>query len=456
MTPTLWRSGDGVDPALLEYTTAEDRPWDRRLLAWDVVGSLGHVEGLRASGLLDDAERDALVGGLRAIHAEVVAGTLVPGPGHEDVHTAVETWLSERLPEAGLRLHTGRSRNDQVACDVRLWLKDALLGLHAAAAEAAEALLEWGEPRAGALWPGYTHLRAAMPSSAGFWAAALGEGLVDTLEALPAVWASVDRSPLGSAAGYGTPLPLDREAAARALGFASVEHAPGAVQNGRGKVEAAVLFWCAQAGHEVARLAADVILFGAEPFGFLRLPADLSTGSSLMPQKRNPDVFELTRARVAAVEGDLATVLRLRAGLTSGYHRDFQMLKEPTMRGVERTAAALSMAARAVPRLEVDEARAAAALDGGVLATDEALRRAAAGTPFRTAYREVADEVARGEPVPPLDAAGILARRIGPGGLGDLDLGAPRRRLADARAWAGVQRHAFDAAVDRLLGRAEP
>lgn len=450
---TLWRSDDGIDPAMLEYTTAGDRPWDLRLLPWDVVGSLGHVEGLLASGLVDAGERDALREGLRAIHAGVEAGDLVPGPGHEDVHTAVEAWLTERLPDHGPKLHTARSRNDQVACDLRLWLKDALLDLHARAALLAGALLDWAGPRARLVWPGYTHLRSAMPSSAGFWAASLAEGIVDTIESMPAVWAAVDRSPLGSAAGYGTPLPLDREAAARALGFGTVEHAPGAVQNGRGKVEAAVLFWCAQVGHEVARLSADVILFGSEGFGFLALPPELSTGSSLMPQKRNPDLFELTRARVGAVEGDLAACLRLRANLTSGYHRDVQMIKEPTMRGVERTAAALSMAARAVPRLEVHEGRAAAALDPGMMAADEALRRAAAGEPFRAAYRAVAADVVRGAGLPEPDAGAILSRRTGPGELGNLDLEAPRRRLAEARAWAADREAAFAAAVDRLLGR---
>jgi argininosuccinate lyase len=233
----LWSAnGSGIDGRLLDYTAAEDRPWDARLLRWDVVGSLGHVEGLKASGLLTSSDYTRLRRGLRRALAAVDAGRLTVGPSHEDVHTAIEDWLTRRIPGSGERLHTGRSRNDQVATDLRLYLKDRLLGLHAAALTLVEALLQFAGRHRAALWPGYTHQRRAMPSTVGHWAAAYAEGVLDTVEAIDSLWASVDRSPLGSAAGYGVPLPLRREAAARAPGFRGLDRNVATVQAGRGKL----------------------------------------------------------------------------------------------------------------------------------------------------------------------------------------------------------------------------
>jgi argininosuccinate lyase len=249
------------------------------------------------------------------------------------------------------------------------------------------------------------------------------------------------------------PLALDREAAARALGFASLEHSVAAVQNGRGKLEAAVLFWCAQLGHDLSRLATDVVLLSGDEFGLLVLPARFATGSSIMPQKRNPDVFELTRARVAALEGDLAATLAIRGKLTSGYHRDFQLLKEPLLRGLARTEEMLEVMALVLPELGVNRSRARALLEGGVLATDQALRRVAEGVPFRSAYREVSAAVARGEKMPSLTPAEILALRTSTGALGNLDLAEPRRRLREERARNRRARTRFDRALRRLAGR---
>jgi argininosuccinate lyase len=289
-----------------------------------------------------------------------------------------------------------------------------------------------------------------MPSSAGAWAAAFADGLLATLEALPAVWARVDRSPLGSGAGYGVPLPLNREAAARALGFDRVEHVPATVQNGRGKLEAVVLSWCSELAHEIGRLASDVIAFSGDDTGFLALPAELTTGSSLMPHKRNPDVFELTRARAALVDAELMTVLQLKSKLHGGYNRDVQLLKPPLFGGIDTTGQMLRMIAYAVPRLTVDAARGLAALDAGTLSTDEALRRAEAGTPFRTAYRDVAAAIARGETFARPAPSEILRRRMSTGGLGNLGLPSLSKRLTHERRWARAARARFDAAMSRL------
>jgi argininosuccinate lyase len=263
----------------------------------------------------------------------------------------------------------------------------------------------------------------------------------------------VDRSPLGSAAGYGVPLPLRREAAARALGFAGLDHNVATVQGGRGKLEAAALFWCTQLGHELARLSQDVILFSAEEYGYLMLPAELATGSSIMPHKRNPDLFELTRARTAALEGDLVSLLQIKGKLAGGYQRDFQLLKEPLMRGLERTAAMLAIVTHAVPLLEVDRARCGAAVAGGALATDEVMRRVEQGLPFRTAYRQVAAALEAGERFPAPSPAKLIARRSSTGGVGNLGLNLGRARVRHGRTWHSRERRRFDRALRKLTGR---
>jgi argininosuccinate lyase len=437
---------------VLRYTSEDDAQWDARLVRWDVLGSLGHVEGLAASGLLSRTAEARLRRALRAALRAADRGRLRIEAGHEDAHTAVELWITGRLGKDGERLHTGRSRNDQIACDLRLYLKDRLLALHADASTLVEVLLAFATKHRMALWPGYTHGRRAMPSSAGAWAAAFADGLLVTLEGMPAVWARVDRSPLGSGAGYGVPLPLDREAAARALGFTSVEHMPATVQNGRGKLEAAILAWCSEIAHEVSRLASDAIALSGEDTGFLVIPPEVSTGSSLMPHKRNPDVFELTRGRAALVDAHLIAVLQLKSKLHGGYNRDVQLLKPPLFGGLDTTSAILRMAAEVVPSLEVDRTRSLAGLDAGTLSTDEVLRRAESGVPFRTAYRDVAAAMARGEAFARPAPSEILRRRVSTGGLGNLGLPSLRARLASVRRSARVSRARFDAAMSRLAG----
>ncbi len=452
---TLW-SSTAPEQRLFEYTTGDDRTWDARLLSWDVLGSLGHIEGLRAARLITAADYAGMRRGLREVFNATSRGRLKLDPRHEDVHTAVEYWLTTRAPGTGERLHTGRSRNDQVACDLRLFLKDELLMVAATPLGLAGVLVDFAQRHRSVLWPGYTHGRKAMPSSVGLWAGALAEGLLDTVESLPALWARVDRSPLGSAAGYGVPLPLQRNVVARALGFAGLDINVASVQGGRGKLEAAVLFWCTQLGHDVARLSQDVIVFSGEEYGYLTLPAELATGSSIMPHKRNPDLFELTRGRASAVEGDLLAVLQIKAKLSGGYHRDFQLLKEPLMRGLDRTGAMLEAVTHALPKLGVDPKRCEAALAGGALATDEVMRRVETGRPFRTAYREVAAALKEGESFAAPAPARIISRRTSTGGLGNLGLPDLKKRIRQSRAWNARERKRFDRAMTKLAGRPAP
>ena len=447
---TLW--GGAADAAVMAYTVGDDRDWDARLLRWDILGSLGHAEGLRRSGIISATAHQRMQRLLRAALRAADRGRLGIGD-HEDVHSAVEFWLARRDRRAGGMVHTGRSRNDQVAVDLRLYLKDRVLSLQARATELAAVLLDFSAAHQRVIWPGYTHQRRAMPSSAGLWAAAYAEGLLDTIESLDGLWPRIDRSPLGSAAGYGVPLPLNREATARALGFRGIDQSVTAVQNGRGKLEAAVLYWCSELGHEMAKLSTDVILFSAEEFGWLRLPADLATGSSIMPQKRNPDLFELTRGRAALVEGALGTVQALKAHLPGGYHRDFQLIKGPLMQGIGHTGEMLAMLALAIPRLEVDAARGLAAVQGDILATDEAVHRTRGGLPFREAYLQVAAELKQGAPMPRRAASELLLARRSSGGLGNVGIASLRQRATAARRWWRTERRRFDDAMLRLSGR---
>lgn len=448
---TLW-SSDAPDQLMMRYTVGDDRVLDARLLRWDLLGSLGHVEGLRRSGVVSAAAHGRLQAGLRAALRAEAQGQLRIEARHEDGHSAIEDWLSQRPGRIGAQVHTGRSRNDQVACAVRLYLKDRLLELHRTSLALGAALVDFAGRHRRALWPGYTHQRRAMPSSAGVWASALAEGVLSTAESMAGLWPRVDRSPLGSAAGYGVPLPLNREAAMRALGFRELDHSVASTQLSRGKLEAAVLFWCVDLSHDLSRLASDVVLYTAPEFGFLILPADLATGSSIMPQKRNPDLFELTRGRAAALEADLGAVMQIKAKLTGGYHRDFQLLKEPLLRGLDRTSDMLEMMVHAVPRLGVDAERGKELLEGDALVTDEVMRRVEDGTPFREAYRAVAAEFKAGATFPAPRPTELIRRRKSTGGVGNLALGDLRARIGAEAAWNRRERSRFARAIHRLSG----
>lgn len=448
---TLW-SATTPDEAMFAYTAGSDQVWDARLLPWDILGSLGHVEGLAVAGLLTKTSYQKLQRALRSALRAADRGALALSPRDEDVHTAVENWLTRRHGKVGEMVHTGRSRNDQVSCDLRLFLKARLLTIHGRGRGVVRELLAFAERERRSLWPGYTHTRRAMPSSGGLWAGGIAEGLLETLATLPSVWSQVDRSPLGSAAGYGVPLPLDREATAKALGFGGLDQVVTSTQNSRGRIEAAVVFWCTQLGLDLSRFASDVIVFSGEA-GYLELPPDFVTGSSIMPHKKNPDLFELTRARAAQLEGDLAAILALRGKLTTGYHRDYQLLKEPLMRALDRTEEMLEMLIRVIPGLTVNRTPAAAALQGDVLATDEVMHRVEAGESFRSAYRSVALALKQGASFPPPSASALIGRRRSTGGLGRPGLRQLAQRNRALERWESGERNRFHRAMSRLAGR---
>lgn len=400
----LWDRGETLDALVLAYTAGEDALLDNRLVPYDVRASLAHAAMLRACGHLTAEDLAAIEGALRALAESHARGEWRVTQEDEDVHTALENRLAAAVGEAaGRRIHLGRSRNDQVLVALRLWLKDELAGL-AGDAEGLASELEALAPRCGDLpMPGYTHLQRAMPSTLGLWAGGFASEIRDDAAGLRAAKRRADKNPLGSAAGYGVPvLTLDRAFTTKALGFACAHDPVTAVQLSRGKAEAAALFEASLLAQDMGRLAADLCLFATAEFGFVRLPNEFTTGSSMLPQKRNPDLLELARGRAAEAASALAELLAVTAKLPSGYHRDLQLLKKPLFRGMDSVRATARLLGHVVPRLHFDGVRMAAALDPDIRAAEEAYRLVRdQGLPFREAYRRVRTTRGNKGPVPP-------------------------------------------------------
>ena len=386
----LWDKGAPLDERVLHYTAGEDYALDERLVAYDVRASIAHAEMLAAQGLLTPQDLAAIRSGLTALAEEHARGEWHIELADEDGQTALERRLTERIGEAGGRVHLGRSRNDQVLTALRLYLRDVVESLHAGAGEIAAALERLGERECATVLPGYTHMQQAMPSSVALWTGGFAAEIRDDAEALRHVHRRLAKSPLGSAAGYGTPgLPLDREATRAKLGFAQVHEPVTAVQLSRGKAEAELLFHLCVLMQDLGRLAADVLLFYTQEFAFVQLPEAFTTGSSIMPQKRNPDVFELVRGRSATAQACLTEALALCAKLPSGYQRDLQLLKFPLFRAIDVTGETLGILPAALEAMRFRPER--IRLDPAIHAAEQANRLVVSeGIPFREAYRRVA------------------------------------------------------------------
>ena len=424
----IWHKGTAAADWVTRFTVGEDWRWDTILLPYDVRGTRGHARGLRIAGVLTEAEEREVNAALDEIHSLWASGEVVVTPQDEDMHTVIERELTRRLGATGKKIHAGRSRNDQVLVALRLWLRDALANVAGGVREAAAALVDHAEAGDRTLMPGYTHLQRAMPSTVGLWAAGYAELLADDLAGLGEAAARADASPWGSAAGYGVPgLDLPRQEVADFLGFRSVQANATAVQLSRGKVEAAVVHALVQFGLTANRLASDLVLFATSEFGFVRLPPAYTTGSSIMPQKRNPDVLELARATAHRLTAELHLLLTLPANLPSGYHRDLQLTKEATMRAVLAAGDLASALAAVLPGVEWQERAMRDALSPDLFATAEALDRVASGEPFRDAYRDVGTHL-DALSVPPAPEA--LAAYRTSGTPGRVDTAALRQRLA--------------------------
>ena len=391
----LWDKGAPLDDRVLNYTAAEDYALDERLVRYDVQASIAHAEMLHAQQLLAAADLEAIRSGLTALADEHARGLWQIELADEDGQTALERRLIERIGPAGGRVHLGRSRNDQVLTAIRLYLRDVVEELGAGALQVAEALERLAAREPSTALPGYTHMQQAMPSSVPLWAGGFAAEIRDDAENLRLVQRRISKNPLGSAAGYGTPgLPIDRTATRTKLGFTLTHEPVTAVQLSRGKAEAHLLFEITLLLQDFGRFAADVLLFCTQEFGFLELPEAFTTGSSIMPQKRNPDVFEIIRGRSASALACLTEALGVYAKLPSGYQRDLQLLKFPLFRGIDLGARTLAILPPAIDGMKFRPER--IKLDPAIRAAEEANRLAVAeGIPFREAYQRVAAQLKR-------------------------------------------------------------
>jgi argininosuccinate lyase len=386
----LWDKGTSLDTRVLEYTAGDDHSLDNRLVAYDIRASIAHAEMLEQQKLLSPADLRAIRDALMAIGEEHAQGKWSISLDQEDCQTAIENLLTARIGAAGGRLHAGRSRNDQVLAALRLYMRDAAEALSAGALTVAAALQALAARHGAQELPGYTHMQQAMPSSVALWALGFVAEFNDDAEGLQLTQRRIGKNPLGSAAGFGTPnLDIDRDATRRRLGFSVTQEPVTAVQLSRGKAEAQLLFEITLLTQDLGRLAADLILFYSQEFGYVSLPEAFTTGSSIMPQKRNPDVFELMRGRSAVAQAALNEVLNITQKLTSGYHRDLQLIKPPLFRGIDSCLQTLAILPSALDgvRFRPENIR----LDPSIHAAAEANALVAKeGIPFREAYRQVA------------------------------------------------------------------
>ncbi|MDR0993969.1 MAG: argininosuccinate lyase [Verrucomicrobiota bacterium] len=442
-----------VDSSVLAYTAGRDCVLDAALVEADCFGTAAHVTMLSRlpvrPALIKPADAKRVRAELRRILLDAQEGRFSITLADQDVHLAVERRLTEKLGDLGKRVHVGRSRNDQVAVDLRLFAKTRLLDAAEAAVGLIGSLLGFARRYEQLPMVGRTHMQPAMPSSVGLWASAWAEGLLDDLTLLMAVYELNDQCPLGSAASYGVPLPIDRQMTSDLLGFSKPVHNVLHANQSRGKLESMILAALGQIMLTLSRLAQDLILFSMPEFGYFRLPAAFTTGSSIMPQKRNPDVAELLRAKAAKVLSQANLVAEIVRASPSGYNRDLQEAKEPFMDGFEVTISSLRILSPLMAGLEVREVALRQAFTPEVFATDRALELVAGGMPFRDAYHEVKAHL---EDVEGMDPDAAVAAKTHLGAPMGLDLGLLADRTGEAAAWAAEERAYYEACRNTLLG----
>ncbi len=401
MASKLWEKNVQVDKGVEDYTVGRDREMDLYLAPYDILGSLAHITMLESIGLLEKSELEVLAKELKNIYAEAVAGRFVIEPGIEDVHSQVELMLTRKLGDMGKKIHSGRSRNDQVLVDLKLFMRSEIEMVCHAVEKLFSSLIAQSDRYRNCLIPGYTHLQVAMPSSIGLWLGAYAESLADDLTVLLAAYKVVNRNPLGSAAGYGSSFPLDRDMTTRLLGFDSMNYNVVYAQMGRGKTEKTVANALAGIAATVSRLAYDACLYNSQNFGFIRLPDEFTTGSSIMPHKKNPDVFELTRAkcnRLQSLPGQITLILN---NLPSGYFRDMQLIKEAFLPAFDELCSILNMVERMISQIIVVDGVANDERYKYMFSVEEVNRLTREGMPFRDAYKKVGLDIEAGrfEPV---------------------------------------------------------
>ncbi|GJM33430.1 MAG: argininosuccinate lyase [Saprospiraceae bacterium] len=392
----LWQKAYGLDEKIEQFTVGQDRELDLLLAPYDILGSLAHIRMLEKIDLLTSGELHQLTTTLQGLYQEVKVGNFSIEANVEDVHSQIELLLTQKLGAVGKKIHSGRSRNDQVLVDLRLYFRAEIEAIATTMKALFDQLQELSEKHQDQLMPGYTHLQVGMVSSFGLWFGAYAESLVDDLQLLRSVFDIINQNPLGSAAGYGSSFPLQRKMTTDLLGFADLNYNVVHAQLGRGKSEHFMAFSLAAIGHTLGKLAMDIVLFSNQNFSFLTLPDDLTTGSSIMPHKKNPDVFELIRGRCNQLQALPVQVSQLTGNLPSGYHRDFQLLKEVLFPAISQLKDCLSLATYALGQIQLK----ANLLEGSdydfLFSVEEVNRLVLAGVPFRDAYHQVGQQIAAG------------------------------------------------------------
>ncbi|MEE0974215.1 MAG: argininosuccinate lyase [Muribaculaceae bacterium] len=397
MASKLWEKSVTVDHDVETYTVGRDREMDLYLAPFDILGSMAHITMLESIGLLEKSELETLLNELREIYKIAEKGEFVIEEGIEDVHSQVELMLTRRLGDIGKKIHSGRSRNDQVLVDLKLFIRSRIEDLTQAIKRLFDTLIEQSDRYSKVLLPGYTHLQVAMPSSFGLWFGAYAESLADDLTILKAAYEITNRNPLGSAAGYGSSFPLNRTMTTRLLGFDSMDYNVVYAQMGRGKTERIVSQAIASVAATLSKLAFDACMFNSQNFAFIKLPDEYTTGSSIMPHKKNPDVFELTRAKCNKLQALPVEITLITNNLPSGYFRDLQLIKESFLPAFDEIISIINMVNAMMSQLKVNENILEDKRYELMFSVEEVNRLAQEGTPFRDAYKQVGLAIERGE-----------------------------------------------------------
>lgn len=400
MSSKLWEKNFEINKEIERFTVGRDREMDMYLAKYDVLGSMAHITMLESIGLLEKDELDRLLAELKGIYATCESGEFVIEDGVEDVHSQVELMLTRRLGDMGKKIHSGRSRNDQVLVDLKLFIRNEIKEIVQLVKSLFDELLQKSKQYKGVLMPGYTHLQVAMPSSFGLWFGAYAESLADDMLFLQAAWRMANRNPLGSAAGYGSSFPLNRTMTTELLGFDSMNYNVVYAQMGRGKTERNTAFAMASVAGTLAKMAFDACMFNSQNFAFVRLPKECTTGSSIMPHKKNPDVFELIRAKSNKLQALPQQITLIMNNLPSGYFRDLQIIKEEFLPAFGELKDCLRMAAYIINRMEVNEHILDDKRYDLMFSVEEVNRLAAAGMPFRDAYKKVGLDIEAGRFTP--------------------------------------------------------
>lgn len=443
----LWEKSVQVTDEIDRFTVGHDRELDLYLAPYDVLGSMAHVTMLHSIGLIADNELQPLLSELKKIYNLAREGKFVIEDGIEDVHSQVELMLTRSLGDMGKKIHSGRSRNDQVLVDLKLFTREKLREVAEAVRQLFTELQKQSERYKSVLMPGYTHLQVAMPSSFGLWLGAYAESLTDDMLFLEAAYRLTNRNPLGSAAGYGSSFPLNRQMTTDLLGFDSMDYNVVYAQMGRGKIERNVAYALASVAGTVAKLAFDACMFNSQNFAFIKLPDECTTGSSIMPHKKNPDVFELIRARMNRLQALPQEMILIMNNLPCGYFRDLQELKEAFLPAFDRLIDCLHMTTYIIERIKVNEHILDDTRYDAMFSVEEVNRLAASGTPFRDAYKKVGLEIEAGQFTPNKDIHHTHEGSIG-------NLCTERVAALMDSIWQKFQFEKVDAAVDALLAKA--